>query len=108
MLIFIKNFGMKIQRLILTHLLILNFVINGYSQNSIELAKNRLVQDPVLQNASIGIAVYDLETKEKITSHNDLTSMSCASTAKLFSTASAIEILGLNYQPKTRLYSEIK
>jgi serine-type D-Ala-D-Ala carboxypeptidase/endopeptidase (penicillin-binding protein 4) len=108
MLIFIKNFGMKIQRLILTYILILNFVANGYTQNVIELAKNKLVQDPVLQNASIGIAVYDLETKEKITSHNDLISMSCASTAKLFSTASAIEILGLDYQPKTRLYSENK
>ncbi|MES2587521.1 MAG: D-alanyl-D-alanine carboxypeptidase/D-alanyl-D-alanine-endopeptidase, partial [Bacteroidota bacterium] len=77
-------------------------------ENSLDTAKTRFVNDPWLQNASIGICVVDLKTKEKIVSHNERIALPTASTTKLFATASAFEILGANYKPKTRIYADDK
>lgn len=99
---------MKIQKLLVPSVFILIFYCFGYSQTTIEMAKTNFVSDPSLQHASIGICVYDLVNNQKLVGYNENTSIATASTAKLFATATAIEILGVDYRPKTRLYSEAK
>ena len=111
-----KNLGMKIQSLLLNTIFSLNFIfVPLFAQeivqtqlSPLEEAKNQFVQDPWLQNASLAVCVVDLKTKQKIISHNDRIALPPASTVKLFATASAFEILGANYKPKTRIYFDNK
>ena len=108
---------MKIQSLFIIILFICTFFLNfSFSQeigsakieNSLDSAKSRFISDPWLQNASIGICVVNLKTKEKIVSHNERIGLPTASTTKLFATASAFEMLGADYKPKTRIYIDQK
>lgn len=100
---------MKIQSLLgLSYILCNLFPLTGFAQNSLELAKELLVQDPWLKHASIAVCVVDLDNGAKLVSHNDHVSLPPASTVKLFATASAIELLGAQYKPKTRLYAPTK
>lgn len=103
---------MKIQSLVITSVFIFNFIfVTSFSQElpkPLEEAKSQFVKDPWLQNASIGLCVVDLKTKEKVVSHNERISLSPASTVKLFATASAFEMLGADYKPKTRIYFDSK
>ncbi len=106
---------MKIQSLVISFIFSLNFIFSfSYSQEiqetkiPIEQAKDIFVQDPWLQNASIGLCVMDLKTGVKVISHNDKIALPTASTAKLFATASAFEMLGPNYKPKTSIYFDDK
>jgi D-alanyl-D-alanine carboxypeptidase/D-alanyl-D-alanine-endopeptidase (penicillin-binding protein 4) len=92
----------------LSILLIFVFQIQGsfiFSQSELENVKNQIVNDPLLANASFGICVIDLNTGDKILQNQAKTSLSPASTTKLFSTATAFEILGENYQTETKLYT---
>jgi serine-type D-Ala-D-Ala carboxypeptidase/endopeptidase (penicillin-binding protein 4) len=75
-----------------------------FSQVQLETAKSEFVKDGYLANASISFCVVDLKSGEKISNYHEYASLIPASTVKLFSTASAFEILGGNYQPKTRIY----
>lgn len=101
-----KNFGMKIISLFVNSVFsAIFFSLSICAQSDLETAKNNFVNDPWLAHASIGFCVTDLSTKTKIISHNDQVSLPPASTVKLFSTASAFEILGSSYRPKTRLYA---
>lgn len=75
-----------------------------YAQNYIQSTVDELTKDSQLQNASISILVKELGNNQAIAQCNPLTSIPTASTAKLFSTAIAIEILGENYRPNTRIY----
>lgn len=61
-------------------------------------------KDSELKNASIGFMAVDIESGDTILINNPNVSLPSASTAKLFSTASAIELLGPNYQPKTKIF----
>jgi serine-type D-Ala-D-Ala carboxypeptidase/endopeptidase (penicillin-binding protein 4) len=101
---FYKKFGMKIQSLFVSLVFSVNFYFSQDSLLPIEVAKNQFINDPWVQNASIGICVIDLKTNKKIIAHNEKISLPPASTVKLFSTASAFEILGANYTPKTKIY----
>lgn len=76
----------------------------SFTQSQLELVKDEIVQDSYLKNASIGIQVIDLATGAVLVKNQENTSMAPASTAKLFATASAFEMVGANYQPKTRIY----
>ncbi|MDG1148278.1 MAG: D-alanyl-D-alanine carboxypeptidase/D-alanyl-D-alanine-endopeptidase [Crocinitomicaceae bacterium] len=76
----------------------------SFGQHPIQNAVTTFCNDPVFSHASIGIKIVDIETNQVIASHNPDISLPSASTAKLFSTATALEILGPNFQPKTRLY----
>ncbi|MBI2259153.1 MAG: D-alanyl-D-alanine carboxypeptidase/D-alanyl-D-alanine-endopeptidase [Flavobacteriia bacterium] len=86
------------------------FIIsNVYTQTEeLEEAKNKLINDSSLKNATFSICVRDLSTGNNVCTHQEQISMSAASTTKLFATASALEILGENYIPNTTLYSENK
>ncbi|MCE3296155.1 MAG: dacB [Crocinitomicaceae bacterium] len=111
-----KNLGMKIQSLLVYIVFSLNFIfVPLFAQEVVqpvltplEEAKNQFVQDPWLQNASLAICIVDLKTNQKVISHNERIALPPASTVKLFATASAFEMLGANYKPKTRVYYDNK
>ena len=76
----------------------------GFAQSSLELVKNEIVNDAYLKNASVGIQVIDLATGNVLVQNQEKTSLLPASTTKLFSTASAFEMIGAEYETKTRIY----
>ena len=79
---------------------------SSISQTKLEQIKNEIVEDVYLKNASIGIQVIDLVTGEVLVQNQEKTAIAPASTTKLFSTASAFEMVGADYQAKTRIYSQ--
>ena len=91
-----------LRHLILTAILL--GVGSGWSQNSVQTAVDAFANDPVFANASVGFLAIDVATGEVVASKNPATCLSPASTEKLFSTATAFEVLGSNYAPKTRIY----
>lgn len=98
---------MNIRCLVIFSFLILSAKISLVcAQNQLELVKNQIIDDPLLANANVGICVIDLKTGDKLVQNQAKTSLSPASTAKLFSTATAFEILGENYQTETKIYIE--
>ena len=56
------------------------------------------------QTASISYMVFDLKKEQKIISYRKDKSMIPASVQKLFTTATALELLGADYQIKTHVY----
>lgn len=95
---------MKIISILLINLYL--FINLAISQNTIQSAIDKFKNDPELKYGSVSFAVIDLSNGELVSSTNkDLTNPT-ASTAKLFSTATALEILGPSYQPKTFIYHD--
>ena len=95
---------MKILSSLLLSLLILsNFT---YGQNSVENAVSSFVNGSGMEHASVSIMVYDLDKGTTVAKHDELITMPTASTTKLFSTATAIDILGPDYRAKTRIYMD--
>ena len=76
---------------------------SSIAQNTIDNAVSDFVKGQGLEHASISFEVVDLENGAVISNYNASTSLPTASTAKLFSTATALDILGPNYRAKTRL-----
>lgn len=97
---------MKLLRFLLIYSLVFNQ--SYWSQNTVQNAINSFVALPELKNAIVTFQAIDISNGEQIASHNSLMSVPTASTAKLFSTASAIEILGAEYRPETRIYIDGK
>jgi len=83
-------------------LFIIGLFINLSAQNT---ALNTFVKLPNLKYAGIGIKVVDLETGNTVCSYNENLSLCPASTLKLLTTASALEILGDKYKFQTSLYA---
>ena len=77
-----------------------------FSQNQVKDAVSNFVNNAAFSNASISFYAIDAKTGETIAEHNPHLSLSPASTTKVFSTATALEILGPEYRPETRLYIE--
>jgi len=73
-------------------------------QNSIQDEINSFSKISQLKNASISFLAIDLNANETIAEFNSKTCLPSASTAKLFSTATALKVLGPNFQPSTRIY----
>ncbi len=97
---------MKIQRfLTLPIILIVQF---SFAQNFVQKALNTFASSSEFNNSGISFYAIDLTSGEKIAEYNSKLALPTASTAKLFSTASAIEILGPNYRPETRIYIDGK
>lgn len=76
------------------------------AQNTIQDAINKLKNDPELANASISIQVNEAGNGKQIAALQPHLSIPSASTAKLFATAAALELLGPDYRPQTRIYAE--
>lgn len=93
---------MKILSLLL---LVLNFgVYSVLAQNPIQTGIDQFANDPALKHASISFKVIDLSTGATVSSYSPDLTLPTASTAKLFSTATALEILGPDFRATTRIY----
>ncbi len=64
---------------------------------------NNFINQPGLENASIGILVVDANSGEKVIAHNSATSLVPASTLKIVTSASALETFGPKHTFKTLL-----
>lgn len=71
--------------------------------NSIERAINQLKNDPALKHASISFLVKDIDKDTIIASHNPKNSLVPASTMKIVTTATALQLLGSYNRFKTYL-----
>lgn len=93
---------MKIQSIVL--LISISVVNLVFAQSTVRDALQEFVTDPAMKNASIGFEIVDLSDQATLAAHDPYRSLPSASTAKLFSTAAALEILGSDFRPVTRLY----
>lgn len=73
-------------------------------QNSVQIEINKLAKNSTLSNASISFLAIDLDSNQSIAALNPDLSLPTASTAKLFSTATSLKVLGPKFQPLTKFY----
>lgn len=66
-------------------------------------AVNQLANDPALKHGQLGVAVLDVQTGRSIAAYDAEKSMLPASIQKVFTTASALGMLGADYTFKTEL-----
>ena len=71
--------------------------------SSIEEARQKLVEDPSLKNASISFYVYDVTGKKVIDDYYGDHSLVTASTMKVVTTATALQYMGSYHKFKTKL-----
>ena len=64
---------------------------------------NSMMNDPVLRNADWGYVVYDPKTNKIVSSYNETTALVPASTTKLLTTETAINLLGEDFRWITQL-----
>lgn len=95
---------MKILRLIL--FLAIPLLNSVSAQNPIQSSIDRFAEDPSMSSASITFKVIDLSQGTTVAEYNPLLTMPTASIAKLFSTATALDLLGPEFRPQTRLYHD--
>ncbi|MDN3605592.1 D-alanyl-D-alanine carboxypeptidase/D-alanyl-D-alanine endopeptidase [Kaistella yonginensis] len=69
----------------------------------VDIKLNSMINDPVLRNANWGFVVYDPKTKKIISSYNENASLIPASTTKLLTTETALNLLGENFRWITQL-----
>jgi len=69
----------------------------------VDINVNTMMTDPVLKNASWGFVVYDPKTNKIISSYNENAPLVPASTTKLLTTETALNLLGENYRWMTQL-----
>ncbi|REC62063.1 D-alanyl-D-alanine carboxypeptidase/D-alanyl-D-alanine-endopeptidase [Chryseobacterium pennae] len=69
----------------------------------VDINVNTMMADPVLKNATWGFVVYDPKTKKVISSYNESSPLVPASTTKLLTTETALNLLGENYRWITQL-----
>ncbi len=68
-----------------------------------QLSLQQFLNTPKMKHASVGVCVKDLETGKTLIEHNADKSLTPASTLKLITTATALELLGPDYQYATTL-----
>jgi len=93
---------------IISSFLLIGFLAINFAQaqNAAQNTIEKFAASSYLKNASISFQVIDLSSGMTVASYNSETVLPTASTAKLFSTATALEILGEDYRPKTRIYTD--
>lgn len=69
----------------------------------VDININTMMEDPVLRNAKWGFVLYDPITKKIISSHNENTPLIPASTTKLLTTESALNLVGEKFRWITQL-----
>lgn len=77
--------------------------LNIFSQNDFQASVKSLLEKPEYKNASIGINVVDLASGETVYSLSPDKVLIPASTMKLITSGTALEILGANYRFETRI-----
>ena len=81
------------------------FLINANAQKA-QKAINLFAADPIMKSGRLSFLAIDLESDSIIGSYMKDSSLVTASTTKLFTTATAFEVLGKNYTPVTRIYAD--
>lgn len=79
------------------------FFIQYAFANDVQKAIEIFHKNKALENAQVSFCVFDLGASIFVASTNENKLLSPASTMKLFSTAAALEILGLDFRPKTQI-----
>ena len=87
----------------LRKLLLFGILVSNLQLATSSSALTKFLNHPKLNTASVSIMVKNLETGKVIASHNSNKAMITASTIKAVTTATALEILGGDYQHKTYL-----
>ncbi|MCY1633150.1 D-alanyl-D-alanine carboxypeptidase/D-alanyl-D-alanine endopeptidase [Marinifilum sp. D737] len=94
-------------------LLLFAFVVWGFSctsqkttDNKIQQFVNEFTADSCFYSAGIGIIIKDVEKGKILAHHNSKMALTPASSQKLVTTASALEILGGDYQFKTLIETD--
>jgi len=82
------------------------FVFSVITAQTPQDAINRFTQDPILKNALVSFKAVEISGGNVIASFDAKRAIVSASTTKLFSTASAFEILGPQYRAITRVYMD--
>lgn len=77
--------------------LLISFIV--FPQPSVE----KVINNPLLKHASVGISVVDITTGKSLISYNNEKSLTPASVLKLVTTATAVETLGDNYRYRTEV-----
>jgi D-alanyl-D-alanine carboxypeptidase/D-alanyl-D-alanine-endopeptidase (penicillin-binding protein 4) len=76
---------------------------SGWSQQSFNDAVNAVISQPEYKNASVGIDVRDLKTGQTVFKFNAERDLIPASTMKLVTSATALELLGAGYRFETEI-----
>src|SRR5579872_7453167 len=84
------------------------WLINGYSltafaQQNIGVFIDDLKKETELQNASVSLSVLDAQTGTVVCEYNSKLSLSPASTMKVLTTASALQLLGKDFHYETAI-----
>lgn len=95
---------MKILRLLL--FLVIPTLNSVFGQHPIQSSIDRFAADPALAHASISFKVIDVASGATVAEYDAHRTLPTASIAKLFSTATALDILGPEFRPATRIYRE--
>lgn len=75
----------------------------GFSQQNLQVALLKIMQQPQYKNATVGIQITDLENGLPLFELNPEKLMMPASTLKLVTSGTALEILGPGYRFKTKV-----
>ncbi len=81
------------------------FHFNNYAQNKVQDAIELLIASPTNKSATISFKAIDLESGNEIASYKSSNAIPSASTTKLFTTATAFEILGSDFVTQTEIYT---
>jgi len=96
---------MKIRVVVIFCLFFTYLSFSQTEKNSIQQAITDFSNGEGLENAAIGFMVYDLDQQVTLASYNHRSAMPPASVVKLFTTATAFEVLGKEYRPQTKVYA---
>lgn len=88
---------MKRNNLLPLLLLSIIFSINLYAQSPVD----KFINNPILKSANISVMIKDLKTGKEICSHRPYSATIPASTMKVITTATALEILGPDFRYET-------
>ena len=84
-------------------ILLFIFVVLQTISSFAQLSLQQFLNTPALKHATVGVCAKDLETGKTLISHNADKSLTPASTLKLITTATALELLGPDYRYVTTL-----
>ena len=90
----------KILRLFSGYIISLCYLTTGYAQ---ERVINDFINTPGLESATVGISCLDLKTGKTVINYNDNLTMVPASTIKILTTATAIDLMGKDASIITRV-----
>lgn len=83
--------------------ILVQFINSGFAQQNFETELNNLLKKPDYESAVVGVHIEDLRSGEVVFDINGNKLLIPASTMKLITSASALEIFGGNYRFKTQI-----